>query len=191
MSLTLGALIREARDRAGFTRAELARRARTSPAAVARYETGRASPKMETAKRCIQACGFDLRVELVHASPQRQAAADAAFARSTAQVGLPWPSLLGFVRLVSNPRIFERPSSIMAAWWQVESWLTADSTWIPLPTERHREVLGPLMKNAEGRANLVPDAHIAALAVEHGLVLHSTDGDFARFDGLDWINPLK
>ena len=73
----------------------------------------------------------------------------------------------------------------------MESWLTADSTWIPLPTERHREVLGPLMRSAEGRANLVPDIHVAALAIEHGLVPCSTDGDFARFDGLDWLDPLK
>ena len=109
----------------------------------------------------------------------------------TAPVGLPWPSLLGFVRLVSNPRIFERPSSVTAAWRQVESWLATDSAWTPLPTERHREVLAPLMESAEGRANLVPDAHMAALAIEHGLVLCSTDGDFARFDGLDWRNPLR
>ena len=109
----------------------------------------------------------------------------------TAPVGLPWPSLLGFVRLISNPRIFDRPSSVTAAWQQVESWLAAESTWIPLPTDRHREVLAPLMRSAEGRANLVPDAHIAALAIEHGLVLCSTDGDFARFDGLEWHNPLR
>ena len=109
----------------------------------------------------------------------------------TAPVGLPWPSLLGFVRIVSNPRIFDRPLSVMAAWRQVESWLATESAWIPLPTERHQEVLAPLMKSAEGRANLVPDAHVAALAVEHGLVLCSTDGDFARFDGLQWINPLE
>lgn len=109
----------------------------------------------------------------------------------TAPVGLPWTSLLGFVRIVSNPRIFERPSSVAAAWRQVESWLATDSAWIPLPTERHREVFAPLMKSAEGRANLVPDAHMAALAIEHGLVLCSTDGDFARFDGLEWNNPLK
>ena len=109
----------------------------------------------------------------------------------TAPVGLPWPSLLGFVRLISNPRIFEHPSSVMTAWQQVESWLAAESTWIPLPTVRHQEVLAPLMRSAEGRANLVPDAHIAALAIEHGLVLCSTDGDFARFDGLGWQNPLR
>ena len=64
-SPTLGALIREARERANLTRAELARRARTSPSAVARYETGQSCPKIETARRCVDACGFDLRVELV------------------------------------------------------------------------------------------------------------------------------
>jgi hypothetical protein len=61
--------------------------------------------------------------------------------------------------------------------------------WIPVPTERHREVLGRLLPAAD-RANLVPDAHLAALAVEHGLVVCSTDGDFARFRGVRWENPL-
>ena len=110
---------------------------------------------------------------------------------AAAPVGLPWPSLLAFVRIVSNPRIFDRPASVSAAWRQVESWLAAKSVWVPLPTERHLQVLGPLMASVEGRANLVPDAHLAALAIEHGLVLCSTDGDFARFDGLEWRNPLR
>lgn len=105
-------------------------------------------------------------------------------------VGLPWPSLLGFVRLVSNPRVFERPSPIADAWRQVESWLDADATWIPQPTERHRTVLAPLLKHVEDRPQLVPDAHLAALAIEHELVLCSTDSDFARFSRLDWLNPL-
>ena len=106
----------------------------------------------------------------------------------TAPVGLLRPSLPGFVRLVSNPRIFDRPSSAGTAWRQVESWLATDSTWISLPTKRHQKVLAPLMKSAEGRANVVPDAHIAALAIKYGLVLCSTDGDFACFDDLEWIN---
>lgn len=108
-----------------------------------------------------------------------------------APVGLPWPSLLAFVRLVSNPRIFDRPASVSTAWRQVELWLAEESVWIPLPTERHQEMLAPLVASTEGRANLVPDAHLAALAIEHGLVLCSADGDFARFDGLEWRNPLK
>ena len=110
---------------------------------------------------------------------------------AAAPVGLPWPSLLAFVRIVSNPRIFDRPARVTGAWRQVESWLAIQSVWVPLPTERHHEVLAPLMANAEGRANLVPDAHLAALAIEHGLVLCSTDGDFARFDGLEWQDPLR
>jgi hypothetical protein len=108
----------------------------------------------------------------------------------SANVGLPWPSLLSFARLVTNPRVFERPATMAAAWAQIEFWLDCPSVRIPLPTERHREVLGPLMQSVAGRSNLVPDAHLAALAMEHGLVLCSTDSDFARFPGLKWENPL-
>jgi len=57
-------------------------------------------------------------------------------------------------------------------------------------TERHREVLGQLLRTSVPRSNLVADAHLAALALEHGLALCSTDGDFARFPGLRWENPL-
>lgn len=107
-----------------------------------------------------------------------------------AAVGLPWPSLLAFVRLVSNPRVFERPKSLAAAWRQVEEWLDCPPAWIPLPTERHREIIGTLLSTQGSQANLVPDAHLAALAIEHGLILCSTDGDFARFPDLRWENPL-
>ncbi len=106
-----------------------------------------------------------------------------------ARVGLPWQSLLSFVRLISNPRVFERPISVQKAWKQTEEWLGCDSVWIPQPTDRHVEVLAPLMKTVD-RSNLVPDAHLAAIAIEHGLCLCSTDGDFARFADLKWENPL-
>jgi toxin-antitoxin system PIN domain toxin len=105
-------------------------------------------------------------------------------------VGLPWESLLAFLRLVTNPRVFERPEPIAGAWRQVVAWLDCETVWIPQPTERHAEVLGQLLATAGVHANLVPDAHLAALAIEHGLVLYSTDGDFARFPGLRWLNPL-
>ncbi len=108
----------------------------------------------------------------------------------TAPVGLPWPSLLGFVRLVSNPRIFAQPETVDQAWQQIEEWLDCPSVWIPHPSERHRDMLRPLLLHQGLRANLVPDAHLAALAIEHGLILCSTDGDFARFPGLRWENPL-
>lgn len=110
---------------------------------------------------------------------------------ATTAVGLPWPTLLGFVRLVSNPRIFEHPHSVGAAWAQAAQWLACPPVWIPHPTDRHAEILGPLLIDVTSRANLVPDAHLAALAIEHGLTLCSTDEDFARFPGLQWENPLK
>lgn len=105
-------------------------------------------------------------------------------------VGLPWPSLLAFLRLVTNARVFERPESIEAAWSQVREWLECDSVWIPEATERHAEILGRLFADSGIQANLVQDAHLAALAIEHGLQLCSTDGDFARFRDLQWANPL-
>lgn len=98
---------------------------------------------------------------------------------------------MAFVSLVSNPRIFARPETIARAWKQVEVWLDCPTVWIPQPGERHREILGSLLDSQTKRANLVPDAHLAALAIEHGLTLCSLDGDLARFPGLRWKNPLK
>ena len=107
------------------------------------------------------------------------------------RVGLPWASLLAFLRLVTNPRVFERPESISDAWRQVCHWLACETVWIPHPTERHADLLGELLALPGLHANLVPDAHIATLALEHGLTLYSTDGDFARFPKLRWSNPLS
>jgi uncharacterized protein len=106
-------------------------------------------------------------------------------------VGLPWPSVLGFLRIVTNPRVFERPAPVADAWGQVSAWLACEGVWIPQPTERHRDVLGSMLSVAGVQANLIPDAHLAALAIEHGLMLCSTDGDFARFPNLRWLNPLQ
>jgi toxin-antitoxin system PIN domain toxin len=109
----------------------------------------------------------------------------------TARVGLPWESTLGFLRIVANPRIFERPATIGRAWRQVEEWLDCSNVWIPQATGEHRAVLGRLLSDLGGGPNLIPDAHLAALAIEHGLTLCSSDGDFARFKGLRWSNPLR
>lgn len=106
-------------------------------------------------------------------------------------VGVPWPSVLAFLRIVTNPRIFERPEAMTDAWRQVNAWLGVDVVWIPQPTERHPDVLASLLTTAGVQANLVPDAHLAALAIEHGLILCSTDADFARFPDLRWQNPLQ
>jgi toxin-antitoxin system PIN domain toxin len=108
----------------------------------------------------------------------------------SAKVGLPWPSLLGFLRLISNRRLFERAMPLSAAWQVIESWRAQECVWTPAPTSRHAVVLGELIGREVNRHDLVPDAHLAALAIEHGLVLCSTDGDFARFRELQWRNPL-
>lgn len=107
------------------------------------------------------------------------------------RVGLPWPSLLAFMRLVTNPRVFTEPESIADAWTQVEAWLDADPAWVPEPQDGHRKILGECLRVSALRANDVPDAHLAAIAIEHGLRLATTDTGFARFDRLSWFNPLQ
>ncbi len=106
------------------------------------------------------------------------------------RVGLPWSSLLAFVRLASNPVILRRAVTPADAWRQVEEWLSCDSAWIPAPGPEHAEILGGLLGQPWMTSRLVPDAHLAAIAIEHGLALCSTDGDFARFPRVRWRNPL-
>jgi uncharacterized protein len=72
----------------------------------------------------------------------------------------------------------------------VEEWLSCRNAWIPHAGDEHEVVLGGLLRNLGGGSTLIPDAHLAALAIEHGLILCSSDGDFARFAGLRWMNPL-
>ena len=106
------------------------------------------------------------------------------------RVGIPWESLSAFVRIATNPRATKRPLATLDAWDIVEDWLAADPVWIPLPTDRHRDVLRGLIRSYRVSGNLVSDAHLAALAIEHGLEVCSTDTDFARFTEVRWRNPL-
>lgn len=106
------------------------------------------------------------------------------------RLGLPWSSLLAFLRVSTNARLFNRPLTMNEAWGQVHAWLSLPAVWIPEPTERHAKVLGELLVAANVSGNLVSDAHVAALAIEHGLEICSTDADFARFPGVRWRNPL-
>lgn len=108
----------------------------------------------------------------------------------TAVVALPWQSLLSFARLVTNPRIFERPLPVAAAWAQIEHWLDSPVVQIPSPGDRYREILARLLLSSVDKSNLIPDAQLAALAIENGFVLCSSDQDFARFSELRWENPL-
>jgi toxin-antitoxin system PIN domain toxin len=109
---------------------------------------------------------------------------------SPARVGLPWPSLLAFIRLATNPVVVRHAVPPAKAWQQVQEWLACAPAWIPLPGPEHAGIFGALLTSAGMTSRLVPDAHLAALAIEHGLALCSTDGDFSRFSGLTWRNPL-
>jgi uncharacterized protein len=106
------------------------------------------------------------------------------------RVGLPWESLTAFVRLVTNPRVVQRPLAPADAWAFVEEWLAGPVAWVPVPTERHAAVLGDLVRRYRPSAKLVPDAHLAALAIEHGAEIISADTDFARFTEIRWRDPL-
>ena len=107
------------------------------------------------------------------------------------RVGLPWESLGAFVRIATHPRAARNPLTAEQAWDIVEAWLGAPAAWIPLPTDQHVNVLGDLMRRYRVTGNLVSDAHLAALALEHGLELCSADTDFARFRELRWRNPMS
>lgn len=106
------------------------------------------------------------------------------------RVGLPWPSLAAFVRIATHPRASRHPLDPATAWAQVEAWLGAAPSFVPAPTDRHAEVFGDLVVRHQLRGNLIPDGHLAALAIEHGLAVCSADTDFARFTEVRWVNPL-
>jgi toxin-antitoxin system PIN domain toxin len=107
------------------------------------------------------------------------------------RVGLPWPSISGYLRIATNARLFAPQISTATAWNRVQAWLASPLVWLPVPTDRHAEILGDLLALPGVSGNLVPDAHLATLAIEHGLTLCSADGDFARFPQLRWLNPLS
>ena len=106
-------------------------------------------------------------------------------------VGMPWAVSTGFVRLMTNPTVLSSPLSPPAAVDQVRQWLNHEHI-IPLnPGVRHLEYLDRNLAVAPATARLVPDAHIAALAMENGAEVHTNNArDFRRFPGLLWRNPL-
>jgi toxin-antitoxin system PIN domain toxin len=99
-------------------------------------------------------------------------------------VGLAWVALLAFIRVATNASIFPSPMSAEEATGQVETWLGAPAAVVPHPTPRHVSVLRGLIRETGTAGNLTTDAHLAALALEHGADLVSYDRDFARFPGL-------
>ncbi len=106
------------------------------------------------------------------------------------RVGLPWQSLVAFVRISTNPRAMAEPLSAAQAWALVDAWLDAPTAWIPLPTAGHREIMKRLVTGLDLRGNPVSDAVLAALCIEHGVAMVSADSDFARFSEITWVNPV-
>lgn len=106
-------------------------------------------------------------------------------------VGLSWITLLAFLRITTGPRSFIDPMSLEEAGSVVAAWLAHPSVSVLQPTERHWPILSRLLEDGQARGPLVMDAHLAALAIEHGATLCTTDRDFTRFKGLKLLNPLE
>ena len=106
-------------------------------------------------------------------------------------VGFSWNVLLAFLRLTTRPGLFRRPLPVDTAFDLVASWLNQTSVTIVHPGPRHLSGLRDLLQPLGTGGNLTSDAHLAALAIEHGAELCSSDTDFARFPGLKWRNPLS
>lgn len=105
------------------------------------------------------------------------------------RVGLPWQSLGAFLRISTHPRVMGSPLRAQEAAAHVDDWLAAAPAWIPEVTEHTWTILRRLMTEHHVTGNLVPDAQLAALAVQYGVPVLSADSDFARFD-VDWVNPF-
>jgi uncharacterized protein len=102
-----------------------------------------------------------------------------------------WLTVWAFLRITTNARIFEQPLSTAEAEAAVSSWLAQPNAGILEPGERHWDILRGLMRQGQTAGPLVMDAVLAAIALEHGAVVCTTDRDFSRFPGLKWSNPLQ
>lgn len=106
-------------------------------------------------------------------------------------VGVPWVVILAFLRLATNPRVFEHPLAIESATEYIDEWLAQPVVSAVVPGSNHWQILRNLLAGCGTGGNLTTDAHIAALAIEHGYAVYSTDHDFKRFAGVTHINPLR
>ena len=104
--------------------------------------------------------------------------------------GFAWATLLAFLRLATNPRVFESPFRIDEALDVVDAWLSVSCATVLHPGPRHAILLRQLLEPLGTAGNLTADAHLAALAIEHDAQLCSADADFTRFPGLRLSNPL-
>lgn len=105
-------------------------------------------------------------------------------------IALPWVTIWAFIRIGTNPRIWENPKPPDEAFAIVNEWLAQPGVVALQPGPRHAEILERLVVNHRATGPLVTDAVLAALAIEHGALLASTDQDFRRFPDLRWLNPI-
>ena len=108
----------------------------------------------------------------------------------TDPVGLSWIVMSGFLRLMTHPRVLERPMGLSRATGHVRSWLELPSVLTLEPGKRFSSLFLGFLESSGAGGNLTTDAYLAALSIEHQAELHSNDSDFSRFKGLRWINPL-
>jgi uncharacterized protein len=105
-------------------------------------------------------------------------------------LALSWTVILGFLRLTTSARVFERPIAPERANSLIDEWLSHPNVEVLVPGDRHWSILRSLLQESGTAGNLTSDAHLAALAIEHEAELHSADNDFQRFRGVRWVNPL-
>ncbi|HLN04068.1 MAG TPA: type II toxin-antitoxin system VapC family toxin [Bryobacteraceae bacterium] len=107
------------------------------------------------------------------------------------RLGLAWITVLAFLRVTTSPKPFSLPLTSEEASATVTAWLSRPAVSVLSPTERHWLILSRVLADSQCRGPLVMDAHLAALAIEHGATLCTTDRDFTRFKGLRLLNPLE
>ncbi|MEX2498740.1 MAG: type II toxin-antitoxin system VapC family toxin [Wenzhouxiangellaceae bacterium] len=106
-------------------------------------------------------------------------------------VGMAWIVLLAFIRITTHHRLFDHPLKVEQALDYVEGWLGQPYVRPVTPGEKHWLIMNRLLRNSGSAGNLTSDAHLAAIALEHGCSVYSADHDFKRFDGLECVNPLS
>jgi uncharacterized protein len=106
------------------------------------------------------------------------------------RIGFPWQTIGAFLRIATHPRIASRPLTAAAAQDYVDAWLDVSVSWVPPAGERTAQVYAELARRHHVTGNLVPDAQLAALALEQGVAVVSADSDFARFPEVAWLNPV-
>lgn len=126
------------------------------------------------------------------ASPFHQSASDwlTAQLNGARRVGFPWQSLVAFLRISTHERASAHPLTPEQAVAFIADWLEPEVSWIPVEGPGHGRILSELVTRYQLRGSVVSDAHLAALAIEHGLEVCSNDSDFARFGEVRWVNPV-